>query len=413
MKKFFVASLMVLLIATSSFAFQWSFPAPDQQANNSALGEYTGGGQSYSYDEATSYVFGGFHWDWSWRYGWHLDPFYVPGDDGAMAGAGSGGTYYNKNWVTGSQFGGEFGGGKAWGSSTSHTFAFDMGLASVAGGSAETTVAAVAGGMAGGINYNNSHYYGGTAGDPGFYIKNNGQGAGETVKYFPNGHPENQSEWTFLGTHYSPWGVPVVAGSFSRVNIGGGAGQGNWANEIDFDNAAAGGGNSSSASFVGEAWGAQFDIGQHGAFAISGAALIGGASTEGTTFVKVDPFGNDRSAFGITKNTADAYVIGGPNAATITQVEGQGQMQTGAQIQTYNHCIDATTGAAFAQADSRFGYSGTQVGGGVNFISGSGFATNQSNVSTWSNPYTNTNGFTASSSGASGSSVNFNGGFLR
>lgn len=42
-------------------------------------------------------------------------------------------------------------------------------------------------------------YEGGKTGDPGYYVKINGETAG-TVKYFKNGHPEEPSEWVFLGT---------------------------------------------------------------------------------------------------------------------------------------------------------------------------------------------------------------------
>jgi len=35
-------------------------------------------------------------------------------------------------------------------------------------------------------------------GPPGYYQKVNGNTAG-TIKYFPNGHPENQSEWVYIG----------------------------------------------------------------------------------------------------------------------------------------------------------------------------------------------------------------------
>jgi hypothetical protein len=35
-------------------------------------------------------------------------------------------------------------------------------------------------------------------GEPGYYIKTRGKTAG-TIKYFKNGHPENNSEWEYYG----------------------------------------------------------------------------------------------------------------------------------------------------------------------------------------------------------------------
>jgi len=46
-------------------------------------------------------------------------------------------------------------------------------------------------------------YSGGEAGGPGWYVKDNGTPAGK-VKYFANGHPEGNSEWTFLGATQTP-----------------------------------------------------------------------------------------------------------------------------------------------------------------------------------------------------------------
>jgi hypothetical protein len=39
---------------------------------------------------------------------------------------------------------------------------------------------------------------------PGWYVKIHGKNAG-TYKYFKNGHPENQSEWTYYGPNPPPY----------------------------------------------------------------------------------------------------------------------------------------------------------------------------------------------------------------
>jgi hypothetical protein len=78
------------------------------------------------------------------------------------------------------------------------------------------------GGFRGGvfaIAFGGEFYFGGEPGGPGYYVKRNGQTAGK-VKYFPNGHPENQSEWDFLGA-YRCGNTKAGAGAGANISMTG------------------------------------------------------------------------------------------------------------------------------------------------------------------------------------------------
>lgn len=52
---------------------------------------------------------------------------------------------------------------------------------------------------------------------PGYYEKIHGQNVG-TIKYFPNGHPENKSEWKYVGNN--PSNPPSCGSSCTKTSIG-------------------------------------------------------------------------------------------------------------------------------------------------------------------------------------------------
>jgi len=67
------------------------------------------------------------------------------------------------------------------------------------------------------FSYKTYGYNGGTPGDPGYYKKLNGNTAG-TIKYFPNGQPENNSEWTFMGSNKG-WYTKTIAGGTASAEL--------------------------------------------------------------------------------------------------------------------------------------------------------------------------------------------------
>jgi len=64
-------------------------------------------------------------------------------------------------------------------------------------------------------------YSGGSVGDPGYYIKDKNPQSPQfgRIQYFKNGHPENSSEWTFLGTQVLGGGNDVFATANAGAEI--------------------------------------------------------------------------------------------------------------------------------------------------------------------------------------------------
>jgi len=162
--------------------------------------------------------------------------------------------------------------------------------------------------------------------------------------------------------------------SFSYAGVSGFVQQANGANEVGYpDGTFAVGGNFSQAGFAAE----NYDYDQGRGFAGTLVGIDGKAITKGSTFVAVDPYGHERSAFATTENSSKICVtnpdfyIGG--------VSGSGMVE-GAAVkgQTY--------GAGYAD----FGYSGANAGSGQatidanihvgkhtssSFVTGSSYAT--------------------------------------
>jgi hypothetical protein len=182
------------------------------------------------------------------------------------------------------------------------------------------------------------------------------------------------------------WSSKPSAFSASQAEITGGAGQFNNAAETGYGGAYASGGNQSGAQFYATAGMASYDNFGWNRDANSGAALVGTANAQGTTFVTVDPYGNHRSASGITQNSACASYAGGPFAYGQTNVNGQGGLETGAQVGNPSN-------GAFAQTSGSFNYNSTapwnQQGSGMSA------GTSEVNLST---PCYGCNSFSASAS---------------
>lgn len=166
--------------------------------------------------------------------------------------------------------------------------------------------------------------------------------------------------------------------------VEGGISQGQYAAEIKSGETSAIAGNESSANFYGYANDTDYDL---GIFRGSASSVVedmtGVAGTHGTSFVTVDRYGSEQSAYGYTENSGYADVRG--DDFEMNNVSGSG----GVQVQA----MTGNNGAgAYAGGEATFSYNGTSFGG----ISGNGYAEMNSEVSVGPHSFSSTSSGSAS-----------------
>lgn len=262
----------------------------------------------------------------------------IRGNELAEAYTGSSGVFFNANEAVGKRFAYQMGGAYLSGESCAFVKTFDYGLTSGSFAVSKTEISGMAGGFA------------------------------------------MSDKWSC--GHGTPYQTSISSGYIQGFAL-----QQTVANEVGYTGANAAGANFSEAEFMGITL--DGDASRRG-LASSGVYMSGNAEAKGFTIVSVDPYGNQRSASGITGAMSQANVYGAD--MNVVKVQGEGFIGT----EAYH---GGSTGG-YATGTSTFNYAGQGSGS----ITGSGLATSNSfvNVST---PCYGCNSFTAGSYGSSISTV--------